>query len=131
MILRSAWYAAGFPFDKLNGYWHSIICAQTGEAISTQRRATTTITQRLLSEALIHPSVFMRRSGPALPKEQRDSKRLPPLRAGHHHIGIAASASRTHQPLRPIGDRGLGAVSASHFGGVRLNPMLARLAPYD
>ena len=51
--------------------------------------------------------------------------------AGHHHVSITAAAAGTHQPLAPIEDAGIGAVPSSHLGGVGLDLMLARLAPYD
>jgi hypothetical protein len=39
----------------------------------------------------------------------------PPL-AGHDHIRIVTPAPGTDQPLTPLGNGGLGAVSFDHFG---------------
>jgi hypothetical protein len=36
--------------------------------------------------------------------------------AGHHHIGIVAPAPGTDEPLLPIGNGRLGAISSRHFG---------------
>jgi hypothetical protein len=38
------------------------------------------------------------------------------LGAGHHHIGLAAPAAGTNEPLAPLGNRPFGAVSFGHFG---------------
>jgi hypothetical protein len=54
-----------------------------------------------------------------------------PLGAGHHHIRIVAPATRTDEPLTPIGNGSLGTVSSRHFGGIGLNLMLAIPAPHD
>ena len=51
--------------------------------------------------------------------------------AGHHHVGITTAAAGTHQPLAPIEDAGVGTVLSSHLGRIRLDLMLARLAPHD
>ena len=53
---------------------------------------------------------------------------LSPLGPGHNHVDIAAAAVRAHQPLAPIGNGSLGAVS---LGGVGLGLVTARLAPDD
>jgi hypothetical protein len=55
---------------------------------------------------------------------------LPPL-AGHHHIGVATPATGTDEPLMPLGNRGLRAVSFGHFGGIRFDLMSAPSTPYD
>jgi hypothetical protein len=43
------------------------------------------------------------------------------LCAGHDHVRVVAPATRTDQPLMPIGNGSLGAVSLRHFGGSGLN----------
>ena len=45
-----------------------------------------------------------------------------------HHVDVPATARRTYQPLAPLRDRGLGAVSPRLLGGIRLDPVAARLA---
>jgi hypothetical protein len=54
---------------------------------------------------------------------------LPPLCAGHHHVDIAAAAVRAHQPIAPLGNGCLGAVSSGDLRRIRLGPVAARLAP--
>jgi hypothetical protein len=54
-----------------------------------------------------------------------------PLGAGHHHIRIVAPATRTDEPLTPIGNDRLGAIPSRHFGGIGLNLMAAIPAPDD
>ena len=56
---------------------------------------------------------------------------LPPFGPAHDHVDVPATACRAHQPLSPRRDRGLGAISLRLSGGIRLDPMLARLAPGD
>jgi hypothetical protein len=53
------------------------------------------------------------------------------LRSGHHHVDLSAAAAGTDQPLAPIENGGFGAVPSSHLGRIRLNLMLAFLAPHD
>ena len=48
---------------------------------------------------------------------------------GYYHIGVAAPSMGTDQPLAPIGNGSLGAVSSRHFGGIRLDLMAALPAP--
>jgi hypothetical protein len=50
---------------------------------------------------------------------------------GHHHIGLPSAALGADQLLAPIEDAGIGAVPSSHLCRVRLDLMLARLAPHD
>jgi hypothetical protein len=38
--------------------------------------------------------------------------------AGHHHIGIVAPATGTDEPVPPIGNGSLRAVSSHHLGGI-------------
>jgi hypothetical protein len=58
---------------------------------------------------------------PALP--------LPTLGPAHDHIGLPSAAAGTDKPLAPIEDADGGAVLSSHLCRVRLDLMLARLAP--
>src|SRR5690349_3351786 len=51
--------------------------------------------------------------------------------AGYDHIDIAAPAPRTDQPLMPVGNGSLGAVSSRHFGGIWLRLISALPAPDD
>jgi hypothetical protein len=60
---------------------------------------------------------------PALP--------LPTLGPAHDHIGLPSAAAGTDKPLAPIEDTGTGTVPSRHFRRVRLDLMLARLAPHD
>ena len=55
---------------------------------------------------------------------------LPPL-ARHNHIDLTAAAAGVDQPVAPIEHGGPGAVPSRHFGGIRLDLMLAFLAPDD
>jgi hypothetical protein len=50
---------------------------------------------------------------------------LAPLCAGHDHIDRAAPATETDEPLMPVRNRSLGAVSFGHFGGIGLDSMAA------
>src|SRR5271169_6765887 len=54
-----------------------------------------------------------------------------PLGPGHDHIGLPSAAAGTDKPRAPIEDAGVGAVPSSHLCRVRLDLMLARLAPHD
>jgi hypothetical protein len=54
---------------------------------------------------------------------------LSPLGPGHHHVDAAAAAPGAEEPLAPLDDRGVCAVPLDHLGGVKLDPMAARLAP--
>jgi hypothetical protein len=45
--------------------------------------------------------------------------------AGHHHIDGATPATGTDEPLTPIGNGNVGAVSFGHFGGIRFDLMSA------
>jgi hypothetical protein len=71
-----------------------------------------------------------RRQGNRFGNEHSFIRGLPPL-AGHDHIYIVARTTGTDQPLTPIGNGCLWAVSARHFGGIGLNPMAAISAPHD
>ena len=51
--------------------------------------------------------------------------------ARHHRIHIVAPATGTDQPLAPIGNGNVGAVSFGHFGGIWFGLMAALAAPYD
>jgi hypothetical protein len=55
-------------------------------------------------------------------------RELSPLGSGDDHIHLPAAALKTHQPLAPIKNRRVRAVSSSHLGGVRLDLMAARNA---
>jgi hypothetical protein len=44
---------------------------------------------------------------------------------------LRLTALGTDKPLAPIGNGGLGAVALSHFGGVGLDLVAARLAPHN
>jgi hypothetical protein len=50
---------------------------------------------------------------------------------GHDHIGQPSAAAGTDKLVAQIEDAGVGAVSSSHLGRVRLDLMLARPAPHD
>jgi hypothetical protein len=54
---------------------------------------------------------------------------LSPLRPGHDHIGLPFAAAGTEEPHAPIEDADVGALPSSHLCRVRLDLMLARLAP--
>ena len=54
-----------------------------------------------------------------------------PLGPGHDHIGLPFAATGTDEPLAPIEDAGVGAVTERHLSGVGFDLMLARLAPHD
>ena len=54
-----------------------------------------------------------------------------PLGPGHDHISLPSAAAGTDKPLAPIQNAGVGAVPSSHLCRVRLDLMLARLAPHD
>ena len=56
---------------------------------------------------------------------------LPPRRFGHHEVDLAGTALGTYQPLTPVEDRSVRTISASHLGGVRLDPTFADFAPDD
>jgi len=56
---------------------------------------------------------------------------LPTHGPGHDHIGLPSAASGTDEPLAPIENAGVGALPSSHLCRVRLDLMLARLAPHD
>jgi len=43
---------------------------------------------------------------------------LPLLGASHRHIGLAAAAARTDEPLAPIEHGRFGALPSSHLGGI-------------
>ncbi len=51
--------------------------------------------------------------------------------ASHHHIRIVAAATRTDEPLTPIGNGSVGAESSRRFDGIGLHLMLAIPTPYD
>jgi hypothetical protein len=61
---------------------------------------------------------------------QQGRERLSSSGPGHHHIGVPSAAAGTDKPLAPIEDAGVGAVPSSHLCWVRLELMLARLAPH-
>jgi hypothetical protein len=42
------------------------------------------------------------------------------LRPAHHHVNLAAAASRTDEPPAPIDNRRFGTVSSSHLGRIGL-----------
>ena len=48
---------------------------------------------------------------------------LPPLRPGHHHVGVAAPARRTNEPLAPLGNSCLGGAKACELVGIRFGPI--------
>jgi hypothetical protein len=54
----------------------------------------------------------------------------PPL-AGHDHIRIVTPATGTHQPVTPIRNGSLGAISSRDCGGIGLNLMSAGFTPHD
>jgi hypothetical protein len=54
---------------------------------------------------------------------------LPTLSPGHDHIGPPSAAAGSDKLLAPIEDAGIGVVPSSHLCRVRLDLMLARLAP--
>ena len=56
---------------------------------------------------------------------------LPTHGPAHDHIGLPSAASGTDEPLAPIENAGVGALPSSHLCRVRLDLMLARLAPHD
>lgn len=49
----------------------------------------------------------------------------------YDHVDFPATAHEAHQPLAPLRDRGLGAVSLRLLGGIGLDLMVAFLAPDD
>jgi hypothetical protein len=59
----------------------------------------------------------------------RHNTEVPTPLSGGDHIGIAAPTTGTDEPLMPIGNGRLGAVSSRHFGGIRLDLMAALPAP--
>jgi hypothetical protein len=62
---------------------------------------------------------------------QGAAPRLLPLRPGHDHIGLPSAAAGTEEPLAPVEDAGVAAVTLRHLCRVGLYLMLARLAPHD
>ena len=51
--------------------------------------------------------------------------------ARYDHIGFVTPTTGTDEPFMPMENRRLGTVPPRHFGGIGLNLMEARLAPYD
>jgi hypothetical protein len=54
-----------------------------------------------------------------------------PLRSGHHHVNLAATAFGTDQPVALIGHGSFGVVPSGHLGGVGLDLMTVGFAPDD
>jgi hypothetical protein len=55
----------------------------------------------------------------------------PPLCPGHHHVEVGAAALGTDEPLAPLWNGCLRAVTARKLGGVGLDLVAARLTPHD
>jgi hypothetical protein len=53
-----------------------------------------------------------------------------PLGPGHDHVDVSAAAFRADEPLAPFRDRHLGAITLRLLGSIRLDLVLARLAPH-
>ena len=63
--------------------------------------------------------------------DKRSTPGLLPFGPGHDHIGLPSAATGTDKLLAPIEYAGGGAVPSSHLCRVRLDLMLACLAPHD
>ena len=72
---------------------------------------------RRISVSDHHPSKHQDRAGPRSARVA-----LSPLGSGDHQVHLPVAALRTHEPLAPIENRRVRAVSSSHLGGVRARP---------
>ena len=50
-------------------------------------------------------------------------------RAGKHEIDLLPAAARADEPLVPVANGGVGAVTLSHYRWIGLDPVVARPAP--
>jgi len=70
---------------------------------------------RLLAEGAVSVLCFGSGSGDGV---RMPAVALPLLGASHRHIGLAAAAARTDEPLAPIEHGRFGALPSSHLGGI-------------
>ena len=60
-----------------------------------------------------------------------DIQKLSPLGSGDDHIRLLSAAPGTDKPVAPIENWRVRAVSSSHLGRIRPDPVTRRLAPHD